>query len=244
MIRTLTNHYLFNFDYYQVFGLTLLYFSFLYFGIAPLFNALCRYLHTRKILNRIIEPEAEKKQIIREIKNSCISLLIFGFSGLPVVYLIRNGTIQLLPDSIWNITWGLLVINLWNEVHFYLVHHLMHLPFFMRHVHYVHHRSKTPDVYSVYSFHWVEAFLLSTVPVTITPFIPVAPMAIMLYPLASILLNYTGHCNYRFGNGTKPDWKSFASRHHTHHSSGTKNLGFALNVFDKIFSGHLRKSNP
>ena len=110
----------------------------------------------------------------------------------------------------------------------------MHFPFMMRKFHWVHHRTVVPTVYSVYSFHWLEAFLLSTVPLTIVPFIKFSPLAIAFYPLASILLNFSGHCNYRFGNGTGNKWQLFATKHNEHHSKGLKNYGFATFFLDLI----------
>ncbi|NQY09838.1 MAG: sterol desaturase family protein [Flavobacteriales bacterium] len=173
--------------------------------------------------------------------HSLKSVLIFGFSGLPIVYLIRSGDITLLPNTFLNVVIGIALLTAWNEIHFFVVHRIMHLPFFMRNVHIIHHTSKTPTVYSVYSFHWFEALLLSTVPLTITPFVPFSIMAIFLYPLASILLNYAGHCNYRFGKGTGASWKLFGTFHNEHHAKGKKNYGFASDLLDKLNS--MQKKN-
>ncbi len=170
------------------------------------------------------------------MKHSFKSIVIFGFSTIPIVYLVRTGKVTLLPDTFFNVFIGLLVLNLWNEIHFFIVHRIMHLPFFMRKVHFVHHKSKVPTVYSVYSFHWLEAFLLSTVPLTIVPFLPFSFFSIAIYPLTSILINYSGHCNYRFGNGTGKSWQLFGTHHNEHHSKNNKNYGFVLQIFDQIIS--------
>ena len=169
------------------------------------------------------------------------SIILFGISSLPIIYFIRGGIVELLPNSILNVTIGVVILTIWNEVHFYTVHRLMHIPFFMKNVHFVHHRSHIPTVFSVYSFHWLEASLLSTVPLIISPFVPFAPVAIFLYPLASILLNYAGHCNYRFGNGSGTSWKLFGTRHNEHHAKGRKEYGFASNLLD-ILNSKLSKN--
>ena len=108
----------------------------------------------------------------------------------------------------------------------------------MRNVHYIHHKSRVSTVYSVFSFHWLEALLLSTIPLTIVPFIPFSIVAVFIYPLVSILLNFAGHCNYRFGDGKGTSWKLFGTYHNEHHSRGRKNYGFSLNFLDKLFSKH------
>ena len=168
--------------------------------------------------------------------NSLRSIFIFGFSAFPIIYLIRTDFITLLPNTVFNILLGVVLLTIWNEGHFFIVHRMMHLPFFMRNVHVVHHKSNIPTVYSVYSFHWFEALLLSTVPVSIVPFVPFAPIAIFLYPLVSILFNFSGHCNYRFGNGNGVSWKLFGTHHNEHHFKAKKNYGFVSNVFDKIYT--------
>ncbi|MEQ9169085.1 MAG: sterol desaturase family protein [Fulvivirga sp.] len=210
----------------------------LYFGIGFLFLATCKILERKHVLSKIIDKEVSKKQIAYEIKHSLISIIVFGFSVLPIIYLIRRDLISLIPNTWLNILIGVILLTLWNEVHFYVVHRIMHQRFMMKHFHFIHHKSKIPTVYSVYSFHWIEALLLSTVPLTIVPFIPFSIVAIAIYPLVSILFNFAGHCNYRFGSGKGNSWRLFGTYHNEHHSRGRRNYGFWLNFLDKLFSRH------
>ncbi len=234
MIQKQVDAILYEYSYPQIFVLVLVYFVILYLVLAPLFLSVCKFLARKGLLHRITEKEPSKSQIYYEIRHSLLSVFIFGFSGIPIIYLIRTDRITLLADSPLNIITGLLLLTLWNEIHFFIVHRIMHLPFFMKRVHFVHHRSIIPTVYSVYSFHWFEALLLSTVPVTLAPFVPLAPLAIFLFPLVSVLLNYSGHCNFRFGHGKGADWKLFGTYHHQHHSKGRRNYGFASHLLDKL----------
>ncbi|MCF6351011.1 MAG: sterol desaturase family protein [Flavobacteriaceae bacterium] len=212
--------------------------------VAPLFLWLCKVLANKNIIHRIIAAFASKNQIQFERLHSLKSIFIFGFSILPVIYLIRKDIVILLPNTFINILIGILILTIWNEIHFFIVHRIMHIPFFMKKVHRIHHKSKIPTVYSVYSFHWFEALLLSTVPITIIIFIPFSPLAIFLYPLCSILLNYAGHCNYRFGNGKGKNWYLFGTLHNEHHYTLRKNYGFASNILDKLFvKRRTKKSN-
>ena len=234
MLKELVNNILYNYSYVQLYGLVFLYFFILYFALAPTFLWVCKFLNKKNIVHKIIDENVPQKQVQREMLHSLKSVFIFGFSVFPVIYLVRLGVVTLIPDSPLNIIIGILLLTIWNEVHFFIVHRMMHLPFFMKNVHFVHHKSRIPTVYSVYSFHWFEALLLSTVPITIVPFLPFSPIAIFLYPLASILLNYAGHCNYRFGNGQGADWKLFGTHHNEHHTKFTNNYGFASNLLDKL----------
>lgn len=237
-MESLIENILTNYSYGVLFALTFGYFLFLYFGIGALFLGTCQHLERLQILQKIKKKEIEKSQITFEIKHSIKSIVIFGFSVFPIIYLIRNDVIELLPNTIPNIVVGLVILTLWNEVHFYVVHRILHQKFMMKHVHYIHHKSTIPTVYSIYSFHWFEALLLSTIPLTIVPFMPFSIVAVFIYPLVSVLLNFAGHCNYRFGNGIGASWLLFGTHHHEHHSKGRKNYGFALNFLDKLFSKH------
>lgn len=234
MIQEQIHNILFNFSYGQIYALTFLYFGLLYFGFAPLFLSTCKWLANKGIVNKIVDIAVTKKQVSHEMQHSLMSIIVFGFSSIPVIYFVRIGVVELLPNTLLNIVLGIVILTVWNEIHFFIVHRIMHIPFFMKNVHKIHHKSVVPTVYSVYSFHWFEALLLSTVPITIVPFIPFSPIAIFLYPLASILLNYSGHCNYRIGNGKGRDWKLFGTYHNAHHHQFTGNYGFASNLLDKL----------
>jgi Delta7-sterol 5-desaturase len=234
MIQELVNSFLTEYNYIQIFGLVVVYFLLLYFGLGYVFLRVCKFLNKKNILHKIVDKEVSENQIRREMKHSFVSIVIFGFTTIPLILLIRNGYILLLPDSFFNVVWGLLLLSLWNEVHFFVIHRIMHIPIIMKHIHYVHHKSVIPTVYSVFSIHWVEAILLSTVPITLAPFISLSAYAIFLYPIVSILLNFSGHCNYRFGNGNGADWVLLGTHHNAHHNKFTGNFGFALNFLDKL----------
>jgi len=235
-MQNLIENILYEYSYVQLFALSFGYFMLLYFGLAPLFLLVCKFLARKKLIHLIDNRKVKPGQLAFEKWHSLKSIAVFGFSIIPVIYFVRMGWITLLPDTWINILIGLVVLTLWNEVHFFAVHRIMHKRFFMKNIHFVHHKSITPTVYSVYSFHWLEAFLLSTVPITIAPFLPFSIIAIFIYPLVSILLNYAGHCNYRFGSGKGEAWWLFGTNHNKHHSKGKKNYGFALNFLDRLFS--------
>ena len=232
----ITQYIIHEVSYPALFLLVSCYFLGLYFGVGGLFLNTCRLFEKWGWLSKITDIEVPKAQVNREIKHSLTSIFIFGFSGIPIVYLIRMGAIQLMPDSLWNIAIGLVILTLWNEVHFFIIHRIMHLPYFMKTVHTIHHQSVVPTVYAVFSFHWLEAFLLSTVPLPLPLWIPFAPSVFFLFPLVSILINFAGHCNYRFGDGQGPSWWLFGTAHHGHHHRFTANYGFLTNILDRIYS--------
>ncbi len=230
LLTAFLNHY----SYIEVYGLTVLYFIVLYFIVGSLFEKACQALQKRGLAEQIHQGKLPTGQTYNDIKNSLVAIVVFGFSSWPLLYLYRAGHFHFETNTVWHVLLGLIALNVWNEIHFYLVHRLMHTRFFMANVHHVHHRSRVPTVKSVYSFHWFEALLLSTVPLTLGSVWPLAPLAIAIYPLNSLLFNFAGHCNYRlllFKN-TRLD---MASRHIQHHRSVHISYGFVSSWLDRLF---------
>ena len=225
---------LYQAPYIALFFLIFFYFLILYFGGSFLFNKITQYLETRKWLHRITNKPATPIQIRFEIKHSVVSMGLFGVSGSILIALIRAKIFLLATDTWLNLIIGVTILNIWNEIYFFIIHRLLHLPFLMRHIHWIHHKSVVPTVYSVYSFHWIEAFLLGSVPISIAYWVPFSPMTLLIYPVTSILLNFAGHCNYRFGDGTGSKWFTFGTTHNEHHSKGAKKYGFGTFILDLI----------
>lgn len=225
---------LYYYSYIGIYFITIAYFLALYFGVGILFKISCKWLSKMNIMHQIIKTEISNKNIRFEIKHSLKSIIIFGFSGVILVYLIRNGIVILTTNTLLTIIFGLFILNIWNEIYFYIVHRILHTSFFYRNIHKIHHQSKIPTVFSIYSFHSVEASLLCAVPLIISPFIPFSIYALILYPFTQVLLNFAGHCNYRFGNGDGHALKEFATRHNQHHYLNSKKYGFATDLLDRL----------
>jgi sterol desaturase/sphingolipid hydroxylase (fatty acid hydroxylase superfamily) len=238
------NHWLASFfnsifsaySYTELFLLTTLYFAFLYFGLGWLFWKTCRVMLRQGWAERISDRPYSREQLRFELRQSIFSILIFGFSAWPLKYLIALNIIQVRETTLLNTLWGLLVLTLWNEVHFYVIHRLMHGRFMMKHVHRIHHQSVVPSVFSVYSFHPVEAALLSGVLLVIAPFYDFSAAALMLFPTVSILINFSGHSNYRLVLKTRPRWLLFATKHNDHHGKAGQKFGFMTNFMDDLFT--------
>jgi Delta7-sterol 5-desaturase len=232
-----TKHYLlFEASYFVIYGLTVVYFLFLYFVLGAIFLKTCLFLEKHNWLNRITLAQETPQQVRTEMRYSLGSMAMFGFTSVLLIGMVRHGYFTLLPDSLSHTLIGVTLLTMWNEVYFFIVHRLMHIPFMMRRFHHIHHRSVVPTVYSIYSFHWLEAFLLGNVPLTLAPFVPFSALTLVFYPLASILINFAGHCNYRFGDGQGSRWLTFGTTHNTHHSKGAKKYGFATFILDSIHS--------
>lgn len=218
------------------------FFLVLYFGGAGLYILALRFLKKHSGY-RSIQHNLRKGQTGSEIRNSLLSIFVFSIQAIPLQYLIAQGYATVSFSNAWVLLWQIPVLFLWNEIHFYLVHALLHRKWLMKKVHFVHHRSKEPTLFSVYSFHWFEAFLLGTViflPMILYPF---HIFAILSLPVMSIILNLMGHSNHERPSDKDPEHISrFIFRHSMHHKWSNGNFGFMLPYLDQLFNTKLPKN--
>lgn len=236
MITTFFDHFFDRFNLIELYWITVGYFAFLYFGLGWIFWKTCRWMLKLGWVEKISDKAYSRRQLLFELKYSLYSILIFGFSSWPLAWQFKHHVIPAGGNSPGKILAGLVILTFWNEIHFYLIHRLLHLPFLIRRVHYIHHRSIVPSVFSVFSLHPVESALLSTVLITITPFYPFPTAALMLFPTVSILINFMGHSNYRLVVPEARKWMPFATRHNAHHGKAGQEFGFMMRFMDKLFT--------
>ena len=212
------------------------FFNILYWASAYGSKWLLQWLYKKQLIISVDNHALYPGQARTEIRNSLISIIVFSLQGIFIQRGIEHGWLHISYDINWYCLPQMLILFLWNEVHFYFVHRLLHIPWLTRKVHRVHHHSKEPTVFSTYSFHWAEAFLLGTViifPLSVYPF---QVAALLFLPVMSIILNTLGHCNYDlFPRAGLHSAFKFSSRHSMHHKKVKGNYGFMLPWFDVLF---------
>ncbi len=220
----------------QVMLLGVAYFSTLYLSSALLVTWLTRHLFPGLGIGRQLDPrELPAGQLRRELHWSGISILIFG-CGLVVPWgLLQLGWAQFAVEpATWRVLAEIALLFVWNELHFYISHRLLHTPW-LRRFHATHHRSHIATPFSIYAFHPVEALMLGSVPLLPMLVHDFSFIALASLPVMSIALNSLGHSNYEFSR-TAParGWLDASRRHHLHHACYHGNYGFLLSVFDRL----------
>lgn len=222
------------------------YFALLYFGIGGLNVLLTCVVLPRLGFGRRIDPRpVPPAQRRRELRLSLLSILIFG-AGLIVPWsLVKLGWARVADDpSWWRVLLEFAVLALWNELHFYVNHRLLHTrP--LRRFHVPHHRSLVTTPWSTYSFHPVEAVMLGSVPLIPMLLHDFSFAALALLPVFSIVINNLGHANYEFSSKERPrGWQGATRRHHLHHTRYHGNYGFLAAWPDRLFGSALRPDEP
>lgn len=225
---------------WQVIAVGIAYFAMLYFATALLFHGLTRVLPAIGF-GRVLDTRPLRAgQLRREITEACGSILVFGLGLVLPWAMLRLGWARLASDpTMLRIAAEIAALFVWNELHFYACHRLLHTrP--MRRFHASHHQSHTPTPFSTYAFHPVEAMLLGSVPLVPMLLHDFSFAALLCLPVMSIVLNGLGHANFEFSRAAPAHGPLGASRrHHLHHACYGGNYGFLLTVFDRIFRTEL-----
>lgn len=225
------------------FAVTTVGFVGIYFGLAAATLFLTRtFFPALRVGHRISDRAPRSGQLRAEIAGSIVSSLIFGVYGLLTVWLNRMGLVSVN----WTVSFSaapveVLLLVVWNDLHFYLCHRLLHTRWLYKRVHIVHHRSVPPTPLATYSFHWLESLLLGSVMLLVMPFHTFNVLTLVLFPLVSLLLNNLGHMNYDLVPRSS-SWHPLASsrRHSLHHERVAGNYGFLFPVFDWAFGTRLK----
>jgi len=223
--------------WYNAFIAMFLFFNLIYWSFSFFAIVIFRYFERRNQLSKVDNHSMYPGQIKTEIFQSMRSIVVFSLQGIIIQQGIVNSWLSVGTILSWWVLPQIFILFLWNEVHFYLCHLLLHTKFMMRNIHHVHHHSKEPTVYATFSFHWIEAFLLGTViflPLILYPF---HLLALLSLPLMSLLINLLGHSNYDlFSKRDAKNVLKFSYRHSIHHKRGKGNLGFLLPWLDQLFN--------
>ncbi|MFM9838390.1 MAG: sterol desaturase family protein [Cyclobacteriaceae bacterium] len=220
-------------------ALTFVFFLVLYFSFAGVAFLISYMAGTQFKIDSHPYPTS---QITKEIKLSLVSISIFSFqTALIQQIMVRGWATVNFSFHLSTLIIELIILFLWNEIHFYAIHWLLHRKWWFRNIHYIHHQSYHPTPFSVYSFSWVEAMLLGSV-----IFVPLLAydfqgLSLLSLPIVSIALNVMGHWDYDFFPQLKSShWLRASFRHSLHHRKVHGNFGFQLHVLDKVFKTEIK----
>ena len=172
-----------------------------------------------------------------EIRRSLRSIGVFALYGVLTVLLIRTGWLTIALDlALLSIVRDAVILVLWNEVHFYVCHRLLHTRVLMRVAHYQHHQSVTPSPYTAFSFHPFEAVMLGSVMVLAMPWHTFNVFALLFLPVWSLAWNVLGHCGVARlpGAAISRLFTESVRRHDAHHARPAANFGFVFRFMDDL----------
>jgi sterol desaturase/sphingolipid hydroxylase (fatty acid hydroxylase superfamily) len=217
-----------------------------FFGGIYLMFGSAMWLLTNKLLpamgiGRVLDPRPlAPGQLKRELQQSALSILLFGTGMIFPWGLLQLGWAHLTPNaSGTRIALEILALVIWNDIHFWINHRLLHTKL-LRKFHLPHHRSVVTTPFATYSFHPIEALMLGNVillPMIVHDF---SFWSLASVPIFSLFFNCIGHANYDFFTGVSyAHWFAASRRHHLHHACYNGNFGFQFTFMDRLFRTRL-----
>lgn len=214
---------------------------FLFAGIT----FLAFYVLGKKIFTRfkIQQKYPVSKQMLRELRYSLLSLVIFALNGVFVFTCYRHGYTRMYMNLHAH-SWGyfifsVLVFIVAHDFYFYWTHRFMHWKKIYPYVHKIHHLSHDPTPWAAYAFHPFEAIIQAGIFPILVFIVPVHPLAILVWGLYQAGLNVMGHSGFEFfpsgfTNGKITKWHNSSTHHNLHHKYATGNYGLYFNFWDRV----------
>lgn len=217
-----------------------------YFAVVGLlFLVVWRWGKARFAPRRIQAKErVDRAQLFFETKNTVLTLLFGAGTALGVSALHAAGMTRLSSQGEAFTPWGLaatfaallVVADAW----FYAAHRLLHSPRLYKAIHVVHHKSVDVNPFSSYSFHPVEAVVLS---IWIVPFVMLVPVYVPLLGVVQgigLANNVMSHLGYEFFPRWYVRilpfrWMTTSTYHNLHHSTLHGNYGLMFRWWDRLF---------
>ncbi len=192
---------------------------------------------------KIQQKYPENKHVVREIKYSFLSLLIFAVVGTCMFILKSNGYTQVYyqfsEHTVAYFIFSVVAFILIHDTYFYWFHRLMHWKKIYPYVHKIHHLSTNPTPWAAFAFHPIEAVIEVGIVPLMMFLMPLHPLAILIWVLYQTGMNVLGHLGFElfpagFTTGTFTKWHNTSLHHNMHHKHVVCNYGLYYNFWDRI----------
>jgi sterol desaturase/sphingolipid hydroxylase (fatty acid hydroxylase superfamily) len=214
-----------------------------YFVFAMIFFLFLLWLKQKNTFRfRIRRSIGKPKQIGREFFNSIRSICVYNAIQLGMrLVVLAFGFIMTMGNTLplWWVILSYPLVMIGHETYFYWTHRLMHHPKLFRLVHWEHHKSVGPTVFSAHSFSVIEAMVDGFYPILYVLIFPTTFPVLIFFQFAQILHDVAIHSGVdifprvlvtdkRFG------WLCGTIHHDMHHALGRSNYALYTRVWDRL----------
>jgi lathosterol oxidase len=181
-------------------------------------------------------------QVWEEIRMSIGSVAIFAGVAMLLVELTKAGWTSLYwPLSaypLWYFPVSIFLCAVVHDTFFYWSHRFMHWRPVFPYFHLGHHHFVTPTPWAIFAFQPLEALTQALGIAVIVVFLPLHPLALLLFLWYDTEVNTAGHTGYEVvPSSVSSHWlyRGFNTvRHHdAHHTNTRVNFGSFFNVWDR-----------
>ena len=192
---------------------------------------------------RILPERLDANQMSRELRWSFTTFAIYSLLGSCMYLLYRGGYTRYyanVADRGW--AWfffSIVLMTVLHDAYFYWTHRLLHLKWFYRHAHRVHHESRNPSPWAAFSFHPTEAAISFGIIPLVIVLIPYHVGAVAIFLAYMTATNVMGHLGYEifprgFAGNRVGGLYNTATHHAIHHNRVNWNYGLYSSVWDRI----------
>jgi sterol desaturase/sphingolipid hydroxylase (fatty acid hydroxylase superfamily) len=222
-----------------------------YFGVVGLVFVVTRRWAAARLARRRIHTRGrrfDRAQLGHEVRHSLVVLAVGTLQVLVLLGLQRRGLVELReglgPWGVPGLIAGFVALVVFNDLWFYAVHRLLHTRWLYKRVHAVHHRSVDVNPFSSYSFHLVEALLITGWLVPVALLTPLPLPVLMTAQVVGLLNNVMAHLGYEllpswWTRAPLLRWSNSATFHALHHERYQGNYGLFTRVWDRLFGTEL-----
>lgn len=117
---------------------------------------------------------------------------------------------------------AMLSLFAWHDCYFFWTHRLLHIRFFYRYIHIVHHKSKNPTAFASGSSHPIEAFIEVFFLLPFLMLVPIHWSALLLFLILTEIFSISGHLGVELLPAKTWDswwgrWITTNTHHNLHH---------------------------
>jgi sterol desaturase/sphingolipid hydroxylase (fatty acid hydroxylase superfamily) len=213
-----------------------------YVAFAALLFAVIMHIARLPFPFRLVRvPQARPLQVHREVFNSTRAVLLYNVVQLAArVFVLAFGYIFLInrPLPAWEFWLSLPLVIVVHDAYFYWTHRFMHLPGTFRWMHWEHHRSQAPTVFTAYSFSIPEAIVQGLFGVFYIAFFPGNFTTLIFFYTVEIAHTVAIHSGFEFGPRSwvlgRFGWLCGATHHDLHHRTGRNGFGLYFRFWDRL----------
>jgi sterol desaturase/sphingolipid hydroxylase (fatty acid hydroxylase superfamily) len=189
------------------------------------------------------QRRAPAADLRREVRDSLIALAFFTLYSMLLLRAITSGLTMIYwrigEYPIYFIPIGFIVAVVAHDTYFYWTHRLIHWRPLFKHVHWTHHRSRTPTPWSMLAFQPLETIPQFVFFVLLVFLIPMHPATFFAYFMYDGMVNAAGHS----GHEVVPDnWRNHrlmkyfnaVAHHDLHHTQVNCNYSQYFNIWDRL----------
>lgn len=184
----------------------------------------------------------KSSQLWKEFGYSMSTVVIFSLVGYSIYSAERAGMTRIYYNvadfGIGYLIFSFIVMVVYHDFYFYWTHRLMHHKAIFKHVHKVHHESKTPSPWAAYSFHPWEALIQAMVLPIALFILPLHGLSVFAFVIYMIVRNVIGHLGFEilpkgFTKNKWVNWNTAITHHDLHHQYFNYNYGLYFSWWDK-----------